>query len=107
MERKGKASNRKQIEPELKRARPQHFKIEHVYRVVQLSFAPDIKVSYILRSFSIFSMTSLKQHLECFHFRFKIQLDLPVDPSDPDDDDIASSLQPAAASFLKSSKPNP
>ena len=34
-----------------------------LYRVVQLNFTPEIKVFYMLidRSFSIFSMTSLKQ----------------------------------------------
>ena len=30
------------------------------------------------RSLSIFSMTSLKQYMEYFHFRCKIQLDHPV-----------------------------
>ena len=50
------------------------------YRVVQLNFTPKIGVFYMLfeRSISIFSLTSLKQHIEYFHFRCEIQLDLPV-----------------------------
>ena len=31
------------------------------------------------RFISIFTMTSLKQHIEYFRFRCKLQLDLPVD----------------------------
>ena len=47
------------------------------YRVVQLSFTPEIEVFYMLfkRSLSIYSMTSLKQHMEYFNFRCQIQLD--------------------------------
>ena len=41
-----------------------------MYRVVQLSPTPEIKVSYMLfeRSLSIFSMKSIKQHIEHFNF---------------------------------------
>ena len=51
--------------------------------VVQLNLTPEIEVFYILfdRSLSIFSMTFLRQHLEYFNFRCKIQLDLPVERS--------------------------
>ena len=40
----------------------------------------EIEVSSIMfeRYLSILSMTSLKQQIEYFHFRCKIQLDLPV-----------------------------
>ena len=50
------------------------------FRVVQPNFTPEIEVFYMLfeRYLSIFSMTSLKQHVGYFHFRYKIQLDLPV-----------------------------
>ena len=51
-----------------------------IYRVVQLDFTLEIEVFYMLykRSLSSFSLTSLKQHMEYFNFRCKIQLDLPV-----------------------------
>ena len=51
-----------------------------MYRLVQLSFTPEIEVIYMVLeiSLSIFSMTSLKQHMKYFDFRCKIQLDLPV-----------------------------
>ena len=50
------------------------------YRVVQLNFTPEIEVFYLLFEISlpIFSMTSLKQHIECLNFRCKIQSDLHV-----------------------------
>ena len=52
------------------------------YRVVQLNFTPEIEVFYLLFEISlpIFSMKSLKQHMYYmhFHFRCKIQLDIPV-----------------------------
>ena len=50
------------------------------YRVVQLNFTPEIEVFYMMfeRPLSIFSMTSLKQHIEYSHFRCKILFDLPV-----------------------------
>ena len=50
----------------------------NLYRVVQLSFTPEIEVFYMVFERSIFIMTSLKKHMEYFHFRCKIQLDLPV-----------------------------
>ena len=52
-----------------------------IYRVVQLNLTPEIKICYIMfeRSLPIFSTTSLKHHIEYFHFRCKIQLDLPVE----------------------------
>ena len=55
-------------------------RLGNLYRVVQLNFTPEIEVFYMPfgRSLSIFSMTSVKQHIECFNFRCKIQLDLPV-----------------------------
>ena len=39
--------------------------------VVQLNFTPDIEVFHMLfeRPLSIFSMTSVKQHMEYFNFR--------------------------------------
>ena len=42
-----------------------------VYRVVQLSFTPEIEVFYMMfdRSLSIFSMTPLKQHMKYVNFR--------------------------------------
>ena len=51
----------------------------YMYRV-QLELTPEIEVFYMLfdRSLSIFSMISLKQHIEYFNFRCKIQVDLPV-----------------------------
>ena len=47
---------------------------------VQLNFTPEMEVFYMLfeRCLSIFSMASLKQHIEYLHIRCKIQLDLPV-----------------------------
>ena len=41
------------------------------YRVVQLNLTPEIELFYMLfqRYLSIFSVTSLKQHMEYFHFR--------------------------------------
>ena len=38
-----------------------------MYRVVQLNFTPEIELFYMLfqRSLSIFSMTYLKQHIQC------------------------------------------
>ena len=50
------------------------------YRVVQLDFTPEIEVLYMLfeRYLSIFSMTSIKLHIEYFNFRCKILLDLLV-----------------------------
>ena len=49
--------------------------------MVQLNFTLEIEVFYMQfdRYLSIFSMTSLKQHMEYFHFRCKIQLDLPLE----------------------------
>ena len=49
-------------------------------RVVQLNFIPEMEVFYLLfnRYPSMFSMTSLKQHMEYFNSQCKIQLDLPV-----------------------------
>ena len=46
----------------------------------QLNFTPEMEVFYMLfeTSLSIFGRTSLKQHMEYFHFRCKIQLYLPV-----------------------------
>ena len=43
------------------------------YRVVQLDFAPEIEVFYMLfeRHLSIFSLTSLKQHIEYVNFQCK------------------------------------
>ena len=60
-----------------------HIFIAYMYRVVQLTFTPEIKVFHMLFeiSLSIFSMTSLKQHIEYFNFRCKIKLDLPVHSS--------------------------
>ena len=48
------------------------------YRVVQLNFTPEMEVFYMLleRSLSTFSMLSLKQLMEYFYLRCKIQLDL-------------------------------
>ena len=48
------------------------------YRVVQLNATPETEVFDMLfdRSLSIFSMTFLKQHMEYFNFRCKIQFDL-------------------------------
>ena len=48
--------------------------------MAQLNFTPEIEVFYMLfeRTPSILSMTSLKQHMEYFNFRCKIQLDHPV-----------------------------
>merc|ERR1712037_472201 len=48
-----------------------------MYRMVQQNFTPEIEVFYMLfdRSLSIFSMTSLKQHMEYFNCRYQIQLD--------------------------------
>ena len=53
------------------------------YRVVQLNFTPETEVFYMLfdRFLTISSMTSLKQHIEYFHFRCTIQFDLPVQKS--------------------------
>ena len=50
------------------------------YRVVQRNLTPEMEVSCMLfeRFLSIFSVTTLKQHMEYFNFRCKIQLDLPV-----------------------------
>ena len=50
------------------------------YRVVQQGFTPVIEVFYMVfdRSLSISIMTDLKQQIKYFHFRCKIQLDLPV-----------------------------
>ena len=50
------------------------------YRVLQMNFTPEIEVFYRLfdRYLSIFSMTSLKQHMHYFHILCKIQMDLPV-----------------------------
>ena len=49
-------------------------------RVVLLNLTPKIEVFYQLfdRSLSIFSMTSLKQHMEYCNFRCLVQLDHPV-----------------------------
>ena len=54
-------------------------------RVVQLNLTPEMEVFYMLfeRCLSIFSMASLKQHIEYFHSRCKIQLDLPVQDKRP------------------------
>ena len=51
-----------------------------LYRVSQLNLTTEIEVFCMLfdRSLSIFSMTSLIQHIEYSHFLCKIQLDLPV-----------------------------
>ena len=49
--------------------------------MVQLNFIPEIEVFYVLfdRSLSIFSMTSLKQHMKYFNVQcYYIKLDLPV-----------------------------
>ena len=48
--------------------------------VVQLNVSPEIEVLHKLfeRSLSNFSMTSLKQNVEYFHFRCKILLGRPV-----------------------------
>ena len=45
--------------------------VSRLSRVVELNFTPEIEVFYMLfdRSLSIFSMTSLKQHIEYFNFR--------------------------------------
>ena len=50
------------------------------YKVVQLNLTPEIEVFYMLfdRSLSIFSITSLKHHMEYFNFQCKIQLRLAV-----------------------------
>ena len=50
------------------------------YKVVQLNFTPEIEVFYMLfeRDLSIFSMTSLEQHIKYFNSLCKIQLDPPV-----------------------------
>ena len=50
------------------------------YRVVQLNFTLEIEVFYMLfeKDHSIFSMTSLRQHIKYFNFQSKIQLDHPV-----------------------------
>ena len=44
------------------------------YRVVQLNFTPEIKAFYMRfeRFLSIFSVTSLKPHIQYFHFQCKI-----------------------------------
>ena len=49
-----------------------------MYKVAQMNFTPEVQVFYMLieRPLSIFSMTSLKNHIEYFHFRCKILLDL-------------------------------
>ena len=51
-----------------------------LYRLVQLNSTPEIEIFHMLfdRSLSIFSMKSLKQHMECFNFRCINQLDLIV-----------------------------
>ena len=50
------------------------------YRVVQLDLTTDIEVFYMLfdRSLSIFSTTSLQQHIEYFNLCCKIHLYLPL-----------------------------
>ena len=51
-------------------------------RVVQLNFSQENQVFYMKfeRTVSIFRMTSVKLHIKYmyFHFRCKIQLDIPV-----------------------------
>ena len=68
-----------------------------MYRVVQLNFTQEIELLMFETDLFIFSMTSLKQHIEYFHFRCKIQLDLSnsVAPNEDlitligdDDDDL-------------------
>ena len=56
------------------------YDLKVMYRVVQLNFTPGIELFYMLFdiSLSIFCVASLKQHVEYFHFRCKIQLDFPV-----------------------------
>ena len=51
-----------------------------VYRVVQEDFTQEIEVFCMLfdRAFSIFTMTSVKKHIEYFYCRCKIQLHPPV-----------------------------
>ena len=46
--------------------------------MVQLNFTPEFEVFYMLfdRYLSIFSLTSLKQHMEYFNFRCKISWSL-------------------------------
>ena len=48
----------------------QRYPAIQVFRVVQLNFTPEIEVFYMLldRSLTIFSTTSLKQHMEYFTF---------------------------------------
>ena len=45
--------------------------LKQLYRLVQLNFTQEIEV------LSIFPMTSVKKHIEYFHFGSKIQLDQP------------------------------
>ena len=47
-----------------------------LYSVIQLNFTPELEVLLVDRS--ILSTTYLKRHMQYFHFRCQIQLDLPV-----------------------------
>ena len=49
-----------------------------IYRVVQLNLTPEIEVFFIFFDPFISSMTSLKQHMEYYNFRCKIQVDITV-----------------------------
>ena len=52
----------------------------YVYRVVRLNFKQEIEILCVLfdRALSIFTMTSIKKHIENLNFRSKILLDHPV-----------------------------
>ena len=80
-------------------------RVDMLYRVVQLNFAPEIEVFYVLfeKSLYIFSVTSIKHHIQYFHFRCKIQLDHPVRARGPLlDVDVAAVVRAEAVARLLS-----